>query len=122
MKRKRFLGSLLGSPLLAAATVIPDFGPKTKFTEDPAWRIPPYLKPGDTIGITCPAGYMTYDEIQPAVTVMKSWGFNLRIGKTVGLRNFTFGGTDAERLTDMQQMLDDPGIQAIMCARGGYGC
>ena len=65
---------------------------------------------------------MTQAEIQPAVQTMKSWGFNLRIGKTVGLRNFTFGGTDAERLADLQQMLDDPSIQAIMCARGGYGC
>ena len=53
---------------------------------------------------------------------MKSWGFDLRIGKTVGKRDFIFGGTDAERLSDLQQMLDDPGIQAIMCARGGYGC
>ncbi|MEJ0083857.1 MAG: LD-carboxypeptidase [Puia sp.] len=31
-------------------------------------------------------------------------------------------GTDTERLADMQQMLDDPAIHAIMCARGGYGC
>jgi muramoyltetrapeptide carboxypeptidase len=52
---------------------------------------------------------------------MKGWGFNVVIGKTVGAKNFTFGGTDLERLTDMQQMLDDPNIKAIMCARGGYG-
>ncbi len=41
---------------------------------------------------------MTLDEIQPAMETMKSWGFNLRIGKTVGKRDFIFGGTDAERL------------------------
>jgi muramoyltetrapeptide carboxypeptidase len=122
MKRKHFLGSLLGSPLLTKATMLPDYIQKSPDTDDPVWRIPPYLKPGDTIGITCPAGFMTLEEIQPALTVMKSWGFNMRIGKTVGLRNFTFGGTDAERLSDLQQMLDDSTIQAIMCARGGYGC
>ena len=65
---------------------------------------------------------MTRAEIEPAVRIMKEWGFNLRIGKTVGLRDFTFGGTDEQRLSDLQQMLDDPSIQAIMCARGGYGC
>ncbi|HXD76975.1 MAG TPA: hypothetical protein VN616_04160, partial [Puia sp.] len=27
--------------------------------------IPPYLKPGDTIGITCPAGDITLKDIQP---------------------------------------------------------
>jgi muramoyltetrapeptide carboxypeptidase len=122
MKRKRFLGALMGSPLLT----VPAFrsGPEVKKTiwDELPWRIPPYLKSGDTIGITCPAGYMTRAEIEPAVRIMKEWGFNLRIGKTVGLRDFTFGGTDEQRLSDLQQMLDDPSIQAIMCARGGYGC
>ena len=122
MKRKRFLESLMGSPLLVAATWHSDSGLKTGRLEDLPWRIPPYLKPGDTIGITCPAGFMMLPELQPAIEIMKGWGFNLRIGKTVGARDFIFGGTDAERLSDLQQMLDDPTIHAIMCARGGYGC
>ena len=65
---------------------------------------------------------MTLDELQASIQTMKNWGFNLRIGNTVGKKDFIFGGTDEERLSDLQQMLDDPGIQAIMCARGGYGC
>jgi muramoyltetrapeptide carboxypeptidase len=121
MKRKNFLGSLLGSPFLMASD-FQYYKPVRAVNPDPLpWRIPPYLKPGDTIGITCPAGYMTMKDLEPAVQTMKNWGFNLRIGKTVGERDFMFGGTDAQRLADFQQMLDDPGIQAIMCARGGYG-
>jgi muramoyltetrapeptide carboxypeptidase len=122
MKRKSFLRSLIGSPLLAAATFQPDHETYKRILDEIPWRIPPYLKPGDAIGITCPAGFMTIEEIQPAVQTIKSWGFNLRIGRTVGARDFIFGGTDAERLADLQQMLDDPSIQAILCARGGYGC
>jgi muramoyltetrapeptide carboxypeptidase len=122
MKRKSFLGSMLGGPLLAAASFHSDNGTRKEILDDIPWRIPPYLKPGDTIGITCPAGYMTLEEIQPSVQIIKSWGFNLRIGRTVGARDFIFGGTDAERLADLQQMLDDRSVQAIMCARGGYGC
>src|SRR5450432_2880902 len=122
MKRKSFLGSLLGGPLLATSAFQSDQGYKTRILDELPWRIPPYLKPGDTIGITCPAGFMTLAELQPAMQTMKSWGFNLPIGKTVGERDFIFGGTDSERLADLQQMLDDPTIQAIMCARGGYGC
>ena len=38
-----------------------------------------------------------------------------------GKKDFTFGGTDEERLQDFQQMLDDKTVKAIMCARGGYG-
>jgi muramoyltetrapeptide carboxypeptidase len=122
MKRKRFLGSLLGGPLLVAASPLTGTDSNKPVYDDLHWRIPPYLKPGDTIGITCPAGFMTLAELQPAIDILKGWGFNLRIGKTVGARDFIFGGTDAQRLSDMQQMLDDPTIQAIMCARGGYGC
>lgn len=122
MKRKSFLGSLMGGPLLATARWQSDQGSKTGVLYELPWRIPPYLKSGNTIGITCPAGFMTLDELQPAISIMQGWGFNLRIGKTVGERDFIFGGTDTQRLSDMQQMLDDPTIHAIMCARGGYGC
>lgn len=83
--------------------------------------IPPYLKPGDLIGITAPAGYITYEEIQPAINVIESWGYQIKIGETVGKRNFTFGGTDEERTGDFQKMIDDPKSKAILCARGGYG-
>jgi muramoyltetrapeptide carboxypeptidase len=122
MKRKRFLSALLGTPLLAAGGLPPVLKTGTVHQGETAWGLPPYLKPGDTIGITCPAGFMSMADIQPSVEVLKSWGFNLRIGKTVGMREFIFGGTDSDRLADFQQMLDDPSIQAIMCARGGYGC
>ena len=121
MNRKHFLSALLSTgisiPVLSrlskAAVPLPSA---------PLPFIPPYLKPGDTIGITCPAGYITAEEIQPAVRILESWGFRIRAGATVDKRDHTFGGTDAERLQDLQSMLDSPDIQAIMCGRGGYGC
>jgi muramoyltetrapeptide carboxypeptidase len=82
---------------------------------------PAYLKPGDTIAITCPAGFIGFEEIQPAVKLIESWGFRVRVGNTVGKKDFTFGGTDEERSRDLQILMDDPGVKAIMCARGGYG-
>ncbi len=84
-------------------------------------RIPPYLKEGDTIGITSPASSISMAEIQPAITQLQRWGFKVEIGKTIGNRDFTRGGTDGERTADLQQMLDRPEINAILCARGGYG-
>lgn len=86
-----------------------------------AGPIPPYLRPGDLIGITCPAGYISRMEIMPAVQLMQQWGFRIRVGKTVDARDHSFGGTDQLRCADLQAMLDDPDIKAIMCARGGYG-
>ncbi len=83
---------------------------------------PHYLKKGDTIGILCPAGYMAYERAQTCIEALKDWGYNVRIGNTLGgsSQNY-FSGNDEERLTDLQQMLDDPEISAILCARGGYG-
>lgn len=110
--------------MVAAGTTLPvlkTFGSSSLETDLPLLKRPSYLKAGDTIGITCPAGYITAEEIQPAVQLMESWGFNIKAGKTVGSKNFTFGGTDGERTEDLQNMLDDPQIKAIMCARGGYG-
>jgi len=84
-------------------------------------KIPPYLKPGDTIGITSPASAISLLDIQPSIQVIQSWGFNVEIGKTIGAKDFSLGGTDEERSADFQRMLDDSNIKAIMCARGGYG-
>ena len=84
-------------------------------------KTPSYLKKGDLIGITASAGYITLEEIQPAIQVIENWGYKIKIGETIGRRDFTFGGTDDERTDDFQQMLDDPQVKAILCARGGYG-
>lgn len=117
MNRKHFLSSFI-----AAATVLPAFKTLANTIEnESSFKIPPYLKSGDTIGITSPAGYVTLEQVQPSVLQMQSWGLNIKIGETIGKRSFTYGGTDEERLNDFQEMLDDPSIKAIMCARGGYG-
>lgn len=85
-------------------------------------KIPPYLQKGDTIGLVCPSGFMALEKVQTCVTTLEIWGYNVRIGQTVGSNSLTyFSGTDKERLEDFQTMMDDDDIQAILCARGGYG-
>ncbi len=85
-------------------------------------KIPPYLVKGDTIGLVCPAGFMTLDKVQTCVSTLQDWGYQVKIGKTVGSDSSTyFSGTDDERLEDFQQMLDDDSVKAVLCARGGYG-
>ncbi len=118
MNRKGFLSSIIST-----GASIPFLGPAqfNPAINDENPLIPPYLKNGDSIGITCPAGYITLQEIQPAMQQIETWGYKLRIGDTVGKRDAGFGGTDEERAKDLQQMLDDPSLKAILCARGGYG-
>jgi muramoyltetrapeptide carboxypeptidase len=83
--------------------------------------IPPYLKPGDTIGILCPAGYMPSEKAQTCIETLTDWGFKVIAGKTLGTQNHYFSGTDEERLKDLQHMMDNEFVNAIFCARGGYG-
>jgi muramoyltetrapeptide carboxypeptidase len=84
-------------------------------------KIPPFLKPGATIGITCPSGYVSAERVQYATIVLEKWGFKTRLGKTVGNEFHYFSGDDATRLADLQEMLDDPSLDAILMGRGGYG-
>ena len=85
-------------------------------------KIPPYLKKGNTIGITCPAGYMAAEKAQKCISTLQSWGFDVMVGKTVGSKSKNyFSGSDEVRQNEMQAMLDDENIHAILCGRGGYG-
>jgi muramoyltetrapeptide carboxypeptidase len=85
-------------------------------------KIPPYLKIGDTIGVICPAGYMAYEKAQTCINTLHQWGYKTKIGQTLGSASDNyFSGTDEERLQDLQQMLDDDSVHAVLCARGGYG-
>jgi muramoyltetrapeptide carboxypeptidase len=118
MKRKDFLSSVIPLGII--------FSDITKgkhlFNEpDLPLKTPPFLKKGDCIGICCVAGYITLQDAQSSINKLREWGFEVRVGNTIGKKDFTYGGTDDERLNDLQQMLDDKNIKAIMCARGGYG-
>jgi len=83
---------------------------------------PPNLQHGDVIGIVCPAGPIPIENVSECIRVLNEmWGFRVKVGKTVGNQNNNFAGTDEERLQDLQAMLDDDEIKAILCGRGGYG-
>ncbi|RYY69262.1 MAG: LD-carboxypeptidase [Chitinophagaceae bacterium] len=84
--------------------------------------IPPYLKKADLIGITCPAGFMPLEKAQTCINTLQEWGYNVLAGKTLGSQSGNyFSGTDEERAAELQSMLDDPSIKAILFGRGGYG-
>jgi muramoyltetrapeptide carboxypeptidase len=85
-------------------------------------RIPPSLKPGDSIALICPGGYMPAEKAQTCIDSLQDWGYRVKTGMTLGgnSQNY-FSGADQERLADLQHALDDGEIKAILCGRGGYG-
>jgi muramoyltetrapeptide carboxypeptidase len=82
---------------------------------------PPYLKPGDKIAIVAPARKVTAAEMDLSISTFRSWGLQVVTGKHLFGMSNQYSGTDEERTDDLQTMLDDKEVKAIICARGGYG-
>jgi muramoyltetrapeptide carboxypeptidase len=64
---------------------------------------------------------MPFQNAETCIATLQQWGFKVKVGKTLGNQVNYFSGTDEERLADLQSMLDDKTIKAILCGRGGYG-
>lgn len=81
---------------------------------------PSYLKKGDKVAIVCPAKKLK-KSIEPAIALLKGWGLDVVLGKSVSAEDHQFAGNDELRAADLQSFLDDPDIKAIIAGRGGYG-
>lgn len=84
-------------------------------------QIPAFLKIGDKIGIISTASKIDSDIINSAVNLLSSLGYFVELGENVFEKLNQFAGSDYQRTSDLQLMLDDSEIKAIICSRGGYG-
>lgn len=85
-------------------------------------KIPQPLKKKDLVALTCPAGYMPYENAAKCIETLQGWGYQVLVGKTLGSKSKTyFSGTDEQRRVELQAMLDDENMKAIFFGRGGYG-
>jgi muramoyltetrapeptide carboxypeptidase len=83
---------------------------------------PPLIKPGDTIAIAAPARKVEPHQIQNAVNTFKGWGLRVLTGDNLySSAHHYLAGSDKERLHDLQRFIDNPSVNAIISARGGYG-
>jgi muramoyltetrapeptide carboxypeptidase len=82
---------------------------------------PPYLKPGDEVAIISPSFAIGEEKISGAVIFLESQGFRVHVGKNALKKDGPFAGTDAERMSDLQEVTGNKRIKAVFCSRGGYG-
>jgi muramoyltetrapeptide carboxypeptidase len=82
---------------------------------------PDFLKPGDEVAIVSPSFYIDEIKIRDAVSFFEKWGLKVRIGRNVLKKYGPFAGNDQERQADLQEMINDSSVKAIICSRGGYG-
>ena len=63
---------------------------------------PPFLQKGDTVAIVSTARKNIEDNLKPTIDLLKSWGLEVKIGKTIGLDYYQLAGTDEQRAEDFQ--------------------
>lgn len=83
---------------------------------------PPPLQPGCVIGLCAPARKVTPEEMAPGIALLESWGYRVKTAPNLYGEYHQFSGTDEQRTADLQGLINDPGVDAIIAARGGYGC
>jgi len=83
---------------------------------------PPRLRRGDVIGLISPASApLPAEKIEKGARYLEGLGYRVELGEHVAAQHGYFAGTDAERLSDLNAMLNDSGVKAIFAVRGGYG-
>lgn len=82
---------------------------------------PCYLKAKDRIRIVSPAGKIQPEKVNAGLQELQKEGFRLVTGPYAFAEHFRFAGSDRQRLSDLQEALDDPDCAAVFCSRGGYG-
>lgn len=83
---------------------------------------PPLLTAGDTIGILAPARKIHRTDVEFAAELFASWGLKTKVADNIYSDHHAYlSGSDAERLSDVQTLFNDPSVNAVISARGGYG-
>ncbi|NUO62381.1 MAG: LD-carboxypeptidase [Gemmatimonadaceae bacterium] len=87
-----------------------------------ALRRPPLLAPGARVALVSPAGPLRGPaDLERAIANVQSLGWEPIVAPNVLARRGYFAGSDDERAGDLRRALRDPEIDAVWCARGGYG-
>jgi muramoyltetrapeptide carboxypeptidase len=82
---------------------------------------PPALQPGDTIGIVAPASNIKRELLDAGCEALHRRGYKTFYFDSIFEQDLYFAGSVERRVRELEDMFVDPRIQAIMCARGGYG-
>ncbi|MFF4571721.1 LD-carboxypeptidase [Streptomyces sp. NPDC001410] len=85
---------------------------------------PARLAPGARVAVVAPSGPVPEERLQAGLDVLRGWGLDPVAAPHVLDRHSEFpylAGTDADRATDFQRAWCDPAVDAVLCARGGYG-
>jgi muramoyltetrapeptide carboxypeptidase len=87
-------------------------------------RRPARLAPGARVAVVAPSGPVPEERLQAGLDVLRGWDLDPVVAPHVLDRHAGFpylAGADADRAADLQTAWCDPSVDAVLCARGGYG-
>jgi len=93
----------------------PETSPQTQ------WRLPPPIKAGGTIYVCSAAGTVSGESLQAGMEKLTAAGFQLRHQPSLVDSAGYLAGSDEARLADLSEAMLATDVDAIICARGGYG-
>ncbi|MET8943566.1 LD-carboxypeptidase [Streptomyces sp. NPDC004542] len=85
---------------------------------------PARLAAGARVAVVAPSGPVPEERLQAGLDVLRGWDLDPVVAPHVLDRHPEFdylAGTDADRAADLQCAWCDPAVDAVLCARGGYG-
>ncbi|GAB7105596.1 LD-carboxypeptidase [Streptomyces phaeofaciens JCM 4814] len=85
---------------------------------------PSRLAPGARVAVVAPSGPIVEERLQAGLDLLRGWDLDPVAAPHVLDRDPGLGylaGTDADRAADLQRAWCDPSVDAVLCARGGYG-
>ena len=84
-------------------------------------RRPRALRPGSRLAVVAPASPFTREEFEAGVAELRRLGFEAVYDESVFARDGYVAGTPQARAAAIHRAWDDPGIDGLIAARGGYG-
>ncbi|MER6911995.1 LD-carboxypeptidase [Streptomyces sp. NPDC000594] len=85
---------------------------------------PRRLRPGARVAVVAPCGPVPEDRLEAGLAILRSWELEPVVAPHVLDRHGQFGylaAYDGDRARDLTEAWCDPTVEAVLCARGGYG-
>jgi len=74
------------------------------------------------LGIAAPGGPVDGEKLRAGVSMLRAAGFDVYQRDDLLACDGYLAGDDARRVSELMELVNDPAIDGIICARGGYGC
>lgn len=84
-------------------------------------QLPARLRPGSKIGVAAPAGPFDRDQFKGGLEVLEAAGFHVHAPADLFTSSRYLAGSDPHRAATVNRLFADPSVDAVICARGGFG-